>query len=127
MVLVTGDGAHQLTAQEIGVMGFVGIQPVLIVLNNGLYGVEALISESGHAYNNLPAWNYSHLPEAMGCQGWWFGRVSTVAELEAAFASICSHSGAAYLEVMIPAEESQPLDEAAIEAIHQTSTPPVDL
>ena len=126
VVLVTGDGAHQLTAQEIGVMGFVGIQPVLIVLNNGLYGVEALISESGHAYNNLPAWNYADLPEAMGCQGWWSGRVSTVAELEAAFASISAHPGAAYLEVMIPPEESQPLEQAAIEAIHQTSTPPVD-
>ena len=47
---MTGDGGHQLTAQEIGVMGFTGVSPVVIVLNNGLYGVEALISEVGHAY-----------------------------------------------------------------------------
>ena len=39
-VMVSGDGAHQLTANEIGVMGRYGINPILIVLNNGIYGVE---------------------------------------------------------------------------------------
>ena len=65
VVLVTGDGAHQLTVQEVGVMGFMQIKPVVIVLNNGLYGVEALISETGHAYNVLPAWRYADIPAAL--------------------------------------------------------------
>jgi indolepyruvate decarboxylase len=123
VVLVTGDGAHQLTVQELGVMGMCGIKPVLIVLNNGLYGVEALISEVGHAYNVLPNWHYSQLPQAMGCEGWWSGRVHTVAELDAALAAINNHGSGAYLEVMIPPEESQPLAEAVIERMHQTHTP----
>jgi indolepyruvate decarboxylase len=123
VVLVTGDGAHQLTMQEIGVMGYTGVNPVLIVLNNGLFGVEALISETGHAYNNLPAWRYADLPAALGCDGWWCGRVTTVAELEQAFAEINAYQGAAYLEVLIPPEESQPLGEEVIETIHQTMTP----
>ena len=123
VVLVTGDGAHQLTVQEIGVMGFTGAKPVVIVLNNGLYGVEALLSETGHAYNDLPPWRYAQLPEAFGCQGWWSGRVATVAELEQALAAINAHDGGAYLEVMIPPEESQPLAETLIETMHQTATP----
>ena len=123
VVLVTGDGAHQLTVQEIGVMGFTGAKPVVIVLNNGLYGVEALLSETGHAYNDLPPWQYAQLPEAFGCQGWWSGRVSTVAELEQALVAINAHNGGAYLEVMIPPEESQPLAETLIETMHQTATP----
>ena len=123
VVLVTGDGAHQLTVQEIGVMGFTGVSPVVIVLNNGLYGVEALISETGHAYNDLPPWRYAELPAALGCQGWWCGRASTVAELEEALSAINAHNGAAYLEVLIPAAESQPLAEEVIETMHQTSTP----
>ena len=123
VVLVTGDGGHQLTAQEIGVMGFTGVSPVVIVLNNGLYGVEALISEVGHAYNNIPNWRYAELPKALGCEGWWCGKAATLAELEAAFAAINQHSGAAYLEVMIPAVESQPLAEDVIEMMHQTQTP----
>ena len=123
VVLVTGDGAHQLTMQEVGVMGFTGAKPVVIVLNNGLYGVEALISETGHAYNNLPKWRYANIPAALGCEGWWCGRAATVAELEKALAEINAHAGAAYLEVVIPAEESQPLAKEVIETMHQTATP----
>ena len=123
VVLVSGDGAHQLTMQEVGVMGFTGAKPVVIVLNNGLYGVEALISETGHAYNNLPKWRYADIPAALGCEGWWCGRAATVAELEQALAEINAHEGAAYLEVVIPAEESQPLAKEVIETMHQTATP----
>ena len=61
--------------QEIGVMGFTGVNPVVIVLNNGLYGVEALISETGHSYNDLPPWRYADIPPALGCNGWWCGRL----------------------------------------------------
>ena len=123
VVLVTGDGAHQLTVQEVGVMGYTSIKPVVIVLNNGIYGVEALISETGHAYNELPTWRYADIPAALGCQGWWCGRAATVAELEQSLAAINEHQGAAYLEVMIPAEESQPLADDVIETMHQTTTP----
>jgi indolepyruvate decarboxylase len=123
VVLVSGDGAHQLTVQEIGVMGVTQVRPVVIVLNNGLYGVEALISETGHVYNNLPPWRYAEIPAALGCSGWWCGRASTVAELEQALAAINAHDGAAYLEVLIPAEESQPLAAEVIETMHQTATP----
>ena len=123
VVLVTGDGAHQLTVQELGVMEAADNPPVVIVLNNGIYGVEALISETGHAYNNLPQWQYSRLPEVFGCKGWWCGQAATRQELEAAFAAIRSHAGGAYLEVMIPAAESQPLPEAVIDHLHQTHTP----
>ena len=123
VVLVSGDGAHQLTVQEIGVMGFMGVKPVVIVLNNGLYGVEALISETGHAYNVLPPWRYAEIPAALGCRGWWCGRAATVTELEQSLAAINAHDGAAYLEVLIPAEESQPLSEDVIEMMHQTATP----
>ncbi|MBM5822596.1 MAG: alpha-keto acid decarboxylase family protein [Cyanobacteria bacterium K_Offshore_surface_m2_011] len=123
VVLLTGDGAHQLTAQELGVMGACGIAPVVIVLNNGLYGIEAVISETGHAYNVIPSWQYSRLPEVLGCQGWWSGRVTRLAELEQALAAIQRHPGGALLEVVLPAEESQPLPEPVIERLHQTHTP----
>jgi indolepyruvate decarboxylase len=123
VVLVSGDGAHQLTSQEIGVMGVCGIQPVLIVLNNGLYGIEAVISETGHAYNVIPAWQYHQLPQVFGCRGWWSGRVASVAELDAALAAIRDHPGGALLEVMLPPEESQPLPQAIRERLHQAHTP----
>ncbi len=51
--MVTGDGSHQLTLNELPVMGRYGIKPRIFVLNNGLYGVEDVISERGHEYDDL--------------------------------------------------------------------------
>ena len=33
-VMVTGDGAHQMTANELGTMSRYGVKPILTVLNN---------------------------------------------------------------------------------------------
>jgi indolepyruvate decarboxylase len=123
VVLLSGDGAHQLTAQEIGVMGRHDINPVIIILNNGVYGVENMLSNRSHDYNILADWNYSELPNVMGCKNWWCGKASTVAELENAFTCISNHSGAAYLEVIIPAEESQPLPQELINRLQKQHTP----
>lgn len=123
--LVTGDGSHQLTLNELAVMGRYGVKPVIFVLNNGLYGIEDIISERGHAYDDLAAVRYHMLPEAFGCQGWLTARVGTVAELDAMLDRIDGHDGAAYVEVLIPSEESQPLPDAVIDAGYKLRTPPV--
>lgn len=108
-VLVTGDGSHQLTATEIGVMGRYKIKPIIFVLNNGLYGVEDVFSEVGHVYDDIAKWDYHKIPQAMGCKDWFTAKVTTVSELDAVFAQLSSETRAAYIEIMIPTEESQPL------------------
>jgi len=113
--LVTGDGSHQLTLNELAVMGRYGVKPVIFVLNNGLYGIEDVISERGHGYDDLAPVQYHLLPAAFGCKNWYSARVSTVAELEQSLAAIDTHDGAAYVEVMIPNQESQPLPPATID------------
>ena len=122
-VLVTGDGSHQLTLNEIAVMGRYGINPVIFVLNNGIYGVEDVVSERGHAYDDVAPVQYHLLPEAMGCKDWFTRRVSTIAELEDALAAISAGSTAAYIEVMIPESESQPMPDSAIDRTYKTRTP----
>ena len=121
--LVTGDGSHQLTLNELAVMGRYGVTPVIFVLNNGLYGIEDVISERGHAYDDLAAVNYHLLPAAFGCKGWLSAKVTTVAELEKALDDIDAHDGAAYIEVMIPNEESQPLPDDVIDRGYKLRTP----
>jgi indolepyruvate decarboxylase len=123
--LVTGDGSHQLTLNELAVMGRYGVKPVIFVLNNGLYGIEDVISERGHAYDDLAAVRYQLLPEAFGCRSWLTAKVGTVAELDAVLDRIDGHDGAAYVEVLIPNEESQPLPDAVIDAGYKLRTPPV--
>jgi len=121
--LVTGDGSHQLTLNELAVMGRYGVAPVIFVLNNGLYGIEDVISARGHAYDDLAPVNYHLLPEAFGCTGWLTRKVGTVAELDAALDAIDAHDGAAYIEVMIPDEESQPLPDDVIDRGYKLRTP----
>jgi len=124
--LVTGDGSHQLTLNELAVMGRYGVKPVIFVLNNGLYGIEDVISERGHAYDDLAPVQYHLLPAAFGCKDWYSARVATVAELEHSLAAIDAHDGAAYVEVMIPNEESQPLPPATIDRGYKLDTPDSD-
>ena len=123
--MVTGDGSHQLTLNELAVMGRYGVKPRIFVLNNGLYGIEDVISERGHGYDDLAPVNYHLLPEAFGCKNWLSARVSTVAELDAVLDQIDAHDDAAYIEVMIPNEESQPLPESTIDSGYKLTTPSV--
>jgi indolepyruvate decarboxylase len=121
--MVTGDGSHQLTLNELAVMGRYGIKPIIFVLNNGLYGIEDVISERGHPYDDLAPVNYHLLPAAFGCKGWFTTRITTVAELEKALEFLESHDGAAYLEVMIPGEESQPMPKSVQDRGYKLNTP----
>ncbi len=123
--MVTGDGSHQLTLNELAVMGRYGIKPRIFVLNNGSYGVEVVLSELGHPYDDLATVNYHLLPEAFGCKGWIVAKVRTNAELDAVLAKVASEDAAAYIEVMIPKEESQPLPESFVDRGYRLRTPAV--
>ena len=46
VILITGEGSHQLTAMEIGNMLRRGIKPIIIVLNNKGYTIERVLSDS---------------------------------------------------------------------------------
>ena len=123
--MVTGDGAHQLTLNELGVMGRYGIKPIMFVMNNDIYGVEDYFSQRGHVYDDLARLNYHLLPEAFGCQGWLTAKVGTVAELDDILAKIENHDGAAYIQVLIPEAESQPLPAEIIDHDYKLRVPEV--
>jgi indolepyruvate decarboxylase len=124
--LVSGDGAHLFSVNELAVMGRYGVKPLIFVLNNGLYGIEDVLSQRGHGYDDLPPVRYHLLPDSFGCQEWLSERVATVQELEAVLERIEGYDGAAYIEVMIPNEESQPLPAETIDQSYKLKTPPVE-
>ncbi len=87
-VLFTGEGSHQLTANDVGTMGRNGLKPIIFVLNNEGYMVErALEANPDWVYNDLAPWNYHALPAALGCRGWFTAKVRTLGELDAALAT----------------------------------------
>ena len=110
LILITGEGAHQMTAQEIGQFGRHGLRPIVFVLNNSGYLSERMLCKDiTLAYNDVAAWNYAELPHALGCQGWFTARVTTCGELDAALRTAEQADGAAYIEVVTDAYEAPPL------------------
>jgi indolepyruvate decarboxylase len=54
VVLVTGEGSHQLTAQEISQFGRRSLKPIVFVLNNSGYLIERLLCNNpAIAYNDV--------------------------------------------------------------------------
>jgi indolepyruvate decarboxylase len=110
VVLVTGDGSHQLTAQEIGQFGRLGLKPVVFVLNNDGYLIERLLCKDPTiAYNDIAPWRYTELPHALGCDNWLTARVTTCAELDAALSAADRSTEAVYIEVVTDAYAASPL------------------
>ena len=100
-VLFTGEGSHQLTANDVGTMGRNGLKPIIFVLNNGGYMIErALEADPDWVYNDLAPWNYHALPAALGCRGWFTAKVTTLGELDAALARASTGESACYIEVV---------------------------
>jgi len=100
-VLVTGEGSHQLTVQEIGQFGRLGLKPVIFVLNNDGYLIERLLCKDPEiAYNDLAPWNYTELPHAFGCEDWLALRVTTCAEFDEAMERARTATSGVYIEVV---------------------------
>lgn len=63
-LVIVGDGAFQMTGVELSTTIRYNLNPVVVVLNNGLYLTEELML--GGTFNNLQPWNYSKIPEVLG-------------------------------------------------------------
>src|SRR5271154_1798845 len=110
VVLVTGDGSHQLTAQEISQFGRFGLKPVVFVLNNDGYLIERLLcKDPAIAYNDIAPWRYAELPHALGCDDWLTARVTTCEEFDAALQAAANAGTGVYIEVVTDAYAASPL------------------
>jgi indolepyruvate decarboxylase len=110
VVLFTGEGSHQLTAQEISQMGRRGLKPTVFVLNNSGYLIERLLCKDPNiAYNDLAPWRYSELPHALGCDGWFTTRATTCGELDQALQQASRNGSASYIEVVTDEYAAPPL------------------
>jgi indolepyruvate decarboxylase len=110
VVLITGEGSHQLTAQEIAQFGRRGLKPIVFVLNNSGYLIERLLCENpDFSYNDLAQWRYSELPNALGCTDWFTARVTTCGEFDQALKTASQGDRAAYIEVVTDKYAASPL------------------
>jgi len=107
-VVICGDGGFQMTAQSLSTMVQRKLRCIVIVLDNGHYGIEQWLLDPGYfakasaaplPYLALNRWKYGELAKALG-----FETVKTVqseAEMKAAFAEAKAAPGPAFIEARI--------------------------
>ena len=83
-LILVGDGAAQMTIQEISTMIRQGSNAVIIVLNNKGYQIERVLHETTSDYNEIQNWQFHLLPQVFG--GGWGADVFTEGEFEQALA-----------------------------------------
>jgi indolepyruvate decarboxylase len=118
VILITGEGSHQLTAQEISQFYRFGLKPIIFVLNNDGYLIERLLCKDfDSSYNDLAKWHYHKLPEALGCDGWFTARVTSCGELDSAIKKAESSGTGAYIEVVTDRHAASSLSQKMHESI----------
>jgi TPP-dependent 2-oxoacid decarboxylase len=102
-VVLIGDGALQMTVQELSTICRYSVNAIVFVLNNSGYATERLIHDG--PYNEIHPWAYHRLPEALGCSAGILAR--TEGELETALEAALQRSREAVLvEVVVGRTDS---------------------
>jgi len=110
IVLMTGEGAHQFTVQELSQFAHYGLKPIVFVLNNAGYLIERLLcKDPTMAYNDVASWRYAELPRALGCDGWFTARAATCGELDQALEAAARATTGAYIEIVTDPYAASPL------------------
>jgi indolepyruvate decarboxylase len=97
-IALIGDGAFQMSAQELSTLARRQCPAILLLMNNDGYTTERVIHEG--PYNDIQPWTYHKLPEVFG--GGWGERVRTEGQLERALERTRSDkNGPALIEIML--------------------------
>ncbi|MDO9395627.1 MAG: thiamine pyrophosphate-binding protein [Herbiconiux sp.] len=118
-VLFVGDGAAQLTVQELATVLHRGYTPVIFLLNNDGYTVERKIQSPAAVYQDITPWDWTLIPAAFGAADKVVtARVTTQDELADALALAHATTDRAVLvEVVLPPMDSPRLLTVLTEAI----------
>ncbi|MCE1984250.1 indolepyruvate decarboxylase [Enterobacter ludwigii] len=118
VIVLTGDGAAQLTIQELGSMLRDKQHPIILVLNNEGYTVERAIHGAEQRYNDIALWNWTHIPQALSLdpqsECW---RVSEAEQLADVLEKVAHHERLSLIEVMLPKADIPPLLGALTKAL----------
>ncbi len=118
VVLVVGDGAAQLTIQELSSMLRDGLRPLILLLNNEGYTVERAIHGPEQRYNDISLWNWTQIPQALNldCQAECW-KVTNASQLNDALTRATRDDKLMLLEVMLPKMDIPPLLKAVTQAL----------
>lgn len=109
-ILISGDGAFQMTAQALSTMLNKNVKPIIFIINNHGYTIERMFHGKNSSYNDIQEWNYTLLPAAFGGET-YTEKVYNMEELESAVYNAKKHKDKLCLieVVMDKYDQPQPL------------------
>jgi TPP-dependent 2-oxoacid decarboxylase len=101
VISMIGDGSFQLTAQEVSTMVRYGTRPIIVLVNNRGYTIEAEIHDG--SYNRIKNWDYAELMKVFNADdGNGLGlHAATVGEFDGALQRALAHDGPCLIEIPI--------------------------
>lgn len=109
VILITGEGAHQLTAMEIGNILRLGLKPVIIVVNNKGYTIERLLSNNPNdKFNDIVGMNYAKFARVFEGDV-WATQVSTTEDFDKALKVTQIMNKMCYIEVVTDSTDAPQL------------------
>ncbi|SCV02966.1 LAME_0H06634g1_1 [Lachancea meyersii CBS 8951] len=111
VILFVGDGALQLTVQEISTMIRWGLKPIIFLMNNGGYTIDRLLHKKSNAgYQDIQSWDNLKILPTFGASYYDTRKVRTVGD----FLALISDPGFAIndkikmVEVVLPPMDAPP-------------------
>jgi acetolactate synthase I/II/III large subunit len=105
VILFTGDGGFQMTAQELGTIFQYSLPVKIVIFNNNYLGMvrqwQQLFNNKRYAETNMPTPDFPMMAKAFGIEG---NMVCERSELNNALDTMLSHEGPYLLEVKIEKE-----------------------
>jgi indolepyruvate decarboxylase len=102
--VLVGDGAFQMTGTEVSTAVRLGLNPIILILNNDGYGTMRKISNG--SYNVITQWNYDKICELVG--GGEAVIASSKGELDEAIRHAQRSDGLQVIEVKIQPDDISP-------------------
>jgi indolepyruvate decarboxylase len=125
-VLLIGDGAAQMTVQELGTVLRERLPAVVVVVDNDGYTVERAIHGPEQSYNDIPRWDWTALPAVFGGgERARTVRACTVGALRQAYAEAAADPGGFTLVQAVVPRDDVPALLATLTRALGAAAPPV--
>lgn len=119
-IVLCGDGGFQMTGAEISHAPAFGANPIVIVINNGGWGIFRPVAERRELLD-IPPWPYARLADAWGGAGF---EASSAAGLRAALEKAHQARGFAVIDARVGRDDLSPVTVKYIQAAAARSQSP---
>ncbi|HUI27987.1 MAG TPA: thiamine pyrophosphate-binding protein [Candidatus Kryptonia bacterium] len=112
-LVLCGDGAFQMTGPEIAQAPRHGLNPIVVLMNNGGWGIFRPVAERQDLLT-VPRWPYADLARAWGGAGW---TATSADELRLALAEAAHRPSFGIIEVIVDEHDLSPVTRKYIAAV----------